>query len=184
MAKPICKYDEIIHLVCETKQKQSVITKRVKELFPLFSRNVKKYIFHEYASPSKIEMYAYYRSLGMSVADSSNAVGLSHCIMERMLNGEGIPLDVLVDLAQAEIFTKAECKAKHLKNLEDDEGKGAALQFLQTVYPQEYRKDAIINNLTVNNNANTDPEKEMKDRRIPIPKNGLEDIDEVVKDES
>lgn len=176
MATIICKYDELVHLVCENKHKRAYVNKQVKKLFPLYSNDKAKYIYHEFAGPTNIEMYAYYRSLGMSTKDAANSIGLSHRIIEKMLNGEGIPLDVLVDFAKAEIFTKAECKATHLKDLEIDNGKGAALTFLQTVYPKEFHKDALVHNLTVNNNVTTDPEQLMKERGIPIPDNELDDI--------
>jgi hypothetical protein len=179
MAEHTSKYDDLIHLACEHKQKASEVFKQAKKLFPALCRNPEKHIYEEFFSETKIEMFAYSRSMGMSVKDSAHSIDLSSLLVDKALRGEGVSVNTLIKLAKSELTTKAEIKYKHLKNLESSEEKGSSLTFLQTVYPKEYRKDALLSNVTVNNFSD-DPEKLLKEKGIPIPDCMIKDVEENV----
>lgn len=134
------KYDTLIHIVKESRLPKDEQIKGITEMFPLFD-NDKPYndcLLTDFVW----EQYAYSRSLGLSISDAAHVANISHVLIKKLLEGEGLSLEKFTKLIEGELFSVAEKKRKHLSNLDTDElgkdGVKASIAFLEKIYPKVY----------------------------------------------
>ena len=138
------KYDELIYLVKESNVPDP--EKYVVDLFPKFhpEDNSNDELLSDYVW----EIYAYSRSLGLSIEDSAHAAQLSSVVLKKMLEGVGLSLEKFVLLAEGELFRAADMKRRHLSKIDDaaDDKKGlqASIAFLEKIYPKSYSPKAAL----------------------------------------
>lgn len=141
----------VIHLVEESQLPLAKVLHGVTELFPDFKPDLTTVTpqiptkFHE-LSDYQLEMYAYSRSVGLSIEEASHTASTSYTLLYRLLKGHDISLTNFVKLIKAELFAVAEMKRKHLSNLDDasDGNVKATIAFLEKVYPEKYSPKAIV----------------------------------------
>lgn len=107
-------------------------------LFPLFDDSGKT---DGLLDGYNLEQYGYYRSIGLTVTDTAYAMNISNAKLIALLNGEGLTLEKFVELIKQELFSRAECKAKLLKDIREATGTKAwrvSLTLLEKLYPEEY----------------------------------------------
>ena len=174
------KFDKLVYLATEVKISKTKLLKEVKELFPSFNPKRKTQIFDKFLTCSVIEQYAYSRALGLNINEAARSVNLTGSLITKVLDGEGVSLDKLVDLVQQILFTRDALRKEHLKNIENNEdNKAASLVLLQTVFPEHYQKENLLANVNVENHTHfTDTTKELLRRKIPLPVILIKDIPE------
>lgn len=130
------KFDQLIYITCEAEVSEEDIVDITTKLFPKFNPNLTTYHNDQFLTPYNLDMYSYYRSLCLPIGEAAAAVGLSATLMEEIFEGDKVSLSVLIDLAKAEVFAKAQLKVSHLRNLEQNKGKDTKLQlaFLEKVF--------------------------------------------------
>jgi len=141
------KFDQLIYWVKEANLPEEEQLKKAKELFPLFDTTQKNTYNDRYLTPYDIECFAYNRSLGLPVIEVANSIRKSATLFNRLFQGEGLSLETLVNLCEAEVFAEAELKASHMKDLEKTKGHGANVTFLEKAFAKQYgdRKQIDIN---------------------------------------
>lgn len=113
-------------------------------LFPSFTDDPTN---DEALSDYSLEKYGYYRSLGLSVADSAYSLEMSAGRLIGFLNGVGLSLERFVELIKQELFSRAECKARLLKDIEQSTGTKnwrTSLTLLEKLYPETYSPKAPL----------------------------------------
>jgi len=73
--------------------------------------------------------------------DNERRQACSNYKLTALLNGEGLTLEKFVELIKQELFSRAECKAKLLKDIREATGTKAwrvSLTLLEKLYPEEY----------------------------------------------
>lgn len=119
---------------------------RVADLFPLFTDNG---VHDEFMSDYSLEQYGYYRSLGLSVADTAYSLELSATRLTSLLSGEGLSLEKFVNLVKVELFARAKFKARLLRDIEQSSGTQnwkTSLTLLEKLYPEEFGSAADKSN--------------------------------------
>jgi hypothetical protein len=147
------KYDLLLHIVEESGLSSKEQMKGIVKLFPSFDPNLTNpaapapndHLLSDY----KVEVYAYSRSLRMSILDSAHVAEMSEILIRQMLSGQGLSLPFFVKLVKAELYAEATMKNKHLKRLDQDaqsnDGNLKALTtFLEKVYPEQYGQKAQL----------------------------------------
>jgi len=140
----VARYDLLVHVMQEAPLSREKALESVKSLFPSFKEDDQTYVFEEKLGEYVLEMYGYYRSLGMSIAEAAHAAGVTNSLMTKVMEGEGISLDKLIEIAKSELFISAETKGRHLKHLDTSAEKGATIAFLEKIYPEKYTKKGIL----------------------------------------
>lgn len=131
------KFDELIYFVSEapTELRDEGVVLR---LFPEYSGTT---FYEDVLSATFLEMYEYYRSIGMTRNDVAHKLGVSSRLMDDLFRGVGITVDTLVKLCRMELAALADFKQKHLKNLDEqvDAGKWqASVTVLELICPTEF----------------------------------------------
>lgn len=142
------KYDLMVHIVNESDLSTKDQLTGVAKLFPKFDQLQSHCHNDKYLTDYVIELYAYSRSLGMSVADSANSARISATLMKLMLDGVGLSIESFTKLAEAELYAASEMKRKHLSKLDQcadsDDGMKASIAFLEKIYPKQYGPRATV----------------------------------------
>lgn len=151
MESPIVsRFDELIHYTKESGLPNDQVIDLVKGLFPDFDADLTEFHNDKFLSTANIAKYEHYRSLGLTVVESAQCLNLSATLMAKLFNGEGLSLDKLIDLAEAELFAVSKMKAKHIKNLDESKERNASVTFLEKVFADQFSsrsKVAIANGL-------------------------------------
>lgn len=119
----------------EPRQKAVFI---VKTLFPLFTDSGKA---DHLMDGFNLEQYGYYRSIGLTTTDTAYALQMSVNKLLSLLNGEGLSFERFVELIKQELFSRAACKAKLLKDIREATGTKewrTSLTLLEKLYPEEF----------------------------------------------
>lgn len=137
------KYDELVHIVCESPLVTGTERSAVTALFPRFDEDNTYY--DEVVTAMFLEQYGYYRGIGMSREDAANKCGYSGILMNKLLSGEGLSLDTFIALVKVELFAVAEFKEKHLKNIDAQTIAGkwkASVAILEKLLPHQFGPNA------------------------------------------
>jgi hypothetical protein len=113
-------------------------------LFPFFQDSSKD---DQALSDYALEQYGYYRSLGMTISDSAYSMRISSKRMHDFLQGCDSTLEQFVALIQQELFSRAECKSRLLRDVEQSSGTKnwrTSLTLLEKLYPDEYGSRASL----------------------------------------
>jgi len=130
------KFDKVLSAFEDNDRRQACSV--ALSLFPLFKDSG---INDPILDGFNLEQYGYYRSIGLTVSDTAYAMNISNFKLTALLNGEGLSLEKFVDLIKQELFSRAECKAKLLKDIREATGTKAwrvSLTLLEKLYPEEY----------------------------------------------
>jgi len=130
------KFDKVLSAFEDNERRQACSV--AFSLFPLFKDSGENDLVLD---SFNLEQYGYYRSIGLTVSDTAYAMNISNYKLTALLNGEGLTLDKFVDLIKQELFSRAECKAKLLKDIREATGTKAwrvSLTLLEKLYPEEY----------------------------------------------
>jgi len=138
------RYDLLLHILMESPLTREERLESVGTLFPKFNADPTANVFEEFVTEYVLEVYGYYRSLGMPISEAAHAAEVSETLMARVMEGEGISLDTLLHIAKAELFMGAELKGKHLKQLDNSKDKGSTVTFLEKIYPKEYTQKGVL----------------------------------------
>lgn len=151
MESPIVnRFDELIHYTQESGLPEEQVLGLVKDLFPGFDPDLTEFHNDRFLTAANLAKYEYYRSIGLSVIECGQCINLSATLMAKLFKGEGLSLERLIDLAEAELFSVAKIKAKHLKNLDNSKERNASVTFLEKVFADQFSsrsKLAIANGL-------------------------------------
>lgn len=123
------------------RKKACKITAR---LFPLFNDELDPGLE---LSDYLLEQFGYYRSLGMSIADTAYAMHLSSERLTTLLQGKGQSLEKFIELVQQELFSRAELKASLLRDIRESTSKKewrTSLTLLEKLYPEEFSSRATL----------------------------------------
>lgn len=127
------KFDTLLYLA--NHRRDELIPTTIKSLFPEYtSEDYNDHLFTEFVA----DQYAYYRSMGMPVVEAAHAIHIPGPLMADFFNGRGLSLECLLYLAKAETYAEAYRKGKHLRTIEQAEGAGSSMRFLEKVYNKEY----------------------------------------------
>ncbi len=111
---------------------------KVADLFPAFTNTpVNDNMLGDY----ELEQYGYYRSLGLSIADTAYSLHLSAANLTSLLSGEGLSLEKFVELIKQELFARAKLRARLLRDIEQSSGTKnwkTSLTLLEKLYPEEF----------------------------------------------
>ena len=122
-----------------------IAQKEIEALFPVLAYHETHY--DKYITEYVLELYVYYRSLGLSMQEVAYELEMSSFLLSKLLHGEGLSLEVFVSLAQAELFSMAKLKGKLLKQLDIAGERGrikASVALLEKIYPEQYSPKAVI----------------------------------------
>ena len=98
-------------------------------------------------SDYELEQYGYYRSLGLSISDAAYSMKISSKRMHDFLQGCNSTLEQFVALIQQELFARAECKMRLLRDIEQSTGSKnwrTSLTLLEKLYPDEFGNRASL----------------------------------------
>lgn len=131
--------DMLIYLAVEAPLQRGEVLDQIRDLFPHF--NPDQPYHDETVDELFLEMYAYYRQLGLSFAEVAYKLECSEYKLTEMIYGKGLSLNSFLALAKRELYAVAELKSNMLKPLEEKAKSGdvkSAVMLLEKLLPEEF----------------------------------------------
>jgi len=107
-------------------------------LFPLFTDSCNE---DDVLTDFDLEQYGYFRALGLSISDTAYSIKMSSKRLHTFLQGAYSTLEQFVALIEQELFSRAECKARLLRDIEQSTNAKnwkTSLTLLEKLYPEEF----------------------------------------------
>ncbi len=114
------------------------------KLFPMFTDNP---IYDKVITTTILTMYAQGRGVGLDVEEAAHAADMTTILINKMLQGENISLELFITLIKTELFVLGHTKRTQLATMAlagaADDAKSAQAT-LENVFPKLYGKKMLI----------------------------------------
>lgn len=146
----ILRFDNVLASFEDIETAKNLVNARsraVKLTVSLFPEFTDEPNLDELLNDYNLEQYGYFRALGLSVTDTAYSMRMSAKKLKSLLTGRGVTLERFVELIKQELFARAECKARLLRDIEQSTNTKnwrTSLTLLEKLYPEEFGPKATI----------------------------------------